>query len=131
MFCVFLAKCLLRRWWAFSLIPIIWLELLNLGHSSVNVFDSQLFVTEFTDGLHFSWGASVKRECPIRILVITTSSCLDEGEGHFREAIDVLISLSLFVLGIFSHMSCQWILVVKLLICIVRWCYCFVGFPIS
>ena len=49
----------------------------------------------------------IKRECPIRVLVITISSCLNEDEESFHEAIDVLISLSLIVFGVSSHLFFQ------------------------
>jgi len=42
-----------------------------------------------------------------RVLVITTSYCFDEGEWDFYGSIDVLISLSLFVFEVSSHMSCK------------------------
>jgi len=49
----------------------------------------------------------VRRECPIRVLVVTTSSYLDEAGGVFHGSINVLISFNLFVFEVFSHESCQ------------------------
>lgn len=93
--------------------PRICLELVNLGHSRVMCLivsvlsqSSQVGLSSFVIRCR-----CVKRECPIRVLVVTTSSCLDEDGGVFHGSIDGLISFNLFVFGVFSHESCQWFFV--------------------
>jgi len=88
--------------------PRICLELLNLGHSSmmcliVSSLSQSSQVARSSLVIRCSRCRCVRRECPIRDLVITTSSSRDGGEGVFHGSIDNLISLSLFVFGVSSH----------------------------
>lgn len=89
--------------------PRICLELVNLGHSNVICLIVSALSQSSQVGL-FSFVMRcrcVRRECPIRVLVMTTSSCLDKGGGVFHGSIVVLISFSLFMFEVFSHESCQ------------------------
>jgi len=93
------------------------LELLNLGHSSMMCFIVSSLSQSSQVGRYslVIRCRCVRRECPIRDLTMTTSSCLDDGEGVFHGSIDNLISLSLFVFGVSSHVFCQWLLVTLLI----------------
>ena len=80
--------------------PRICLELVNLGHSSVMCLivsalsqSSQVGLSSFVMRCR-----CVRRECPIRVLVVTTSSCLDEDGGVLHGSIDGLIFYTLLYL---------------------------------